>query len=162
MPHNAPESAKRPPLHAGEPASPTDHFRDAAARLAEIKDYAAYYASAKVDSYKSAAKSLALYAVLGALAAVAGLAILTTAGVLLVVGIAQALTALFNGHAWIANLVTGLLLLGGTLAATYFLVHKLLGKSRLATKKKYEDLKREHLIKYGHNVHERATHAQSQ
>ena len=157
---NAPESAKRPSIHDGAEAPPTDHLKDAAARLGEIKDYASYYVSAKVDSYKSSAKSLALYAVLGLLGAVAGTAILATAGVLLVRGIAEALTVLFNGRAWLADLLTGIVLLGAVLGTTYFLVAKLLGKSRLATKRKYEDLKREQLIKHGHNVHERATEAQ--
>ena len=45
-----------------------------------------WHLAAKVDSYKSSAKSLALYAVLGLLGAVAGTAILATAGVLLVRG----------------------------------------------------------------------------
>jgi hypothetical protein len=157
---NAPESAKRPPFTDGDaaPSSPGDAFAAAAARLAEIKDYASYYLAAKLDSYKSSAKSLVLYAVLGLLAAVAGTAVLATAGVLTVRGIAEGLTLLF-GYAWIADLVTGVVLLAAILGTAYFLVARILGKSRSATVKKYQDLQRQQLAKHGHNVHERATHA---
>lgn len=156
---NAPESAKRPSFHDGAEAPPTDHLKDAAARLGEIKDYATYYLSAKVDSYKSSAKSLVLYAALGLLGGVAGVALLATAGVLVVRGIAEGLTLLI-GYAWVADLVTGVVLLGAVLGTAYVVIAKVLGKSRLATKRKYEDLKRQQLVKHGHNVHERASQAQ--
>jgi hypothetical protein len=157
---NAPESAKRPPFTDGAgPSSPGDAFAAASARLAEIKDYASYYLAAKLDSYKSSAKSLVLYAALGLLGAIAGTAILATAGVLVVRGIAEGLTLLFGGRAWLGNLVTGVVLLAAILGTTYFLVARILGKSRSATVKKYQDLQRQQLAKHGHNVHERAQHA---
>ena len=156
---NAPESGKRPAFNDDPlpPPSPSEAFKSAAARLAEIKDYASYYVSAKMDGYMSSAKSAALYGVLGLLAGVAGIAILATAGVLIVLGISEGLTVLFGGRMWLADLVTGIVLLGLILSTTYFLVAKLIGKSKAAAKAKYESLNREQFSKHGHNVHERAT-----
>jgi len=134
----APETAKRPPFNADP--SPADAFKSAAARLAEIRSYASYYLSAKVDGYLSSAKSAALFGVLGILAGVVGIAILATAGVLIVVGISEGLTLLFGGRMWLADLVTGVVLLSAILGTTYLVVAKLIGKSRAAAKAKYEAL----------------------
>ena len=160
---NAPESAPRPSFHddapTSPPPSPAEAFHSAAARVAEIKDYASYYLAAKLDGYKSSAKSAVLYAVLGLLAGVAGIAIIATAAALFVHGIAEALTVLFNGRMWLADLVTGIVLLGLILGGTYFVVAKMIGKSLAASKAKFDTLNREQFAKHGHNVHERATEA---
>jgi hypothetical protein len=164
MQSNAPESAKRPTFsddpRATPPPSPAEAFSSASSRLAEIKDYASYYLAAKLDGYKSSAKSAVLYAVLGLLGAVAGTAILATAAVLFVRGIAEGLAILFNGRGWLADLLTGFLLLALILGGTYFVVAKLIGKSLTATKAKYDAKNREQFAKHGHNVHERAKESQ--
>lgn len=157
-----PESARRPSFSDDPPApSPAEAFASASRHLAEIKTYAGHYLTAKLDGMKSGFKSLALYAVLGLLAGVAGIAILATAGVLLVQGIAEGLTVLFNGRVWLADLVTGLVLLLGVLGATYFLVAKILGKSRAAAAAKYKAMNRDQKSQLGHNVHERANEARA-
>ena len=158
MKPNAPETAGRPPLQD----DPTEHLGKVSARLAEIKDYVAYYVSAKLDSYKSSAKSAALWAVVGLLGAVAGTAVLATAGVLVVVGIAEGLTQLFGGRAWLGDLVTGVALLAIVLGTTFLMVRRMLGQSRLATAKKYEALRRQQMAKHGHDVHERAATAEQE
>jgi hypothetical protein len=162
MQPNAPESPPRFDFRdTAHPApSPGEAFASAGRHLGEIKAYAGHYVAAKLDGVKSSLKSVVLYAVLGVLGAIAGTAILATAGVLLVRGLAEGLTVLFDGRMWIANMVTGLVILLGTCGAAYFVIAKALGKSRAATAAKYEAMNRDQKTQFGHNVHERAKEAQ--
>src|SRR5882724_12228072 len=63
--------------------------------LAELKSYAAYYLSAKIDGYKATAKKIAGLIVLGVVGLLIGAGILFAAAFLLLGGIAHALGALF-------------------------------------------------------------------
>lgn len=152
-----PETAKRPGLHDDAPTS-SESFRSAARRLSEIKDYISYYFSAKIDACKSSLKTAVLLGIFGLLAAAVGAAILATAAALIVLGISDGLTLLFGGRVWLADLVTGICILAVVLSATYFIVLKILDKSRAAMKEKYESLKRRQQAKHGHNVTDRAVH----
>jgi hypothetical protein len=162
---NAPESAQRPSFtedknDGAHSTSTKEAFAAAAAHLKEIRTYAAYYVAATVDGFKSSVKSALVYAAAAVLGGIAGAAILTTAAVLLVLGISEGLTLLFGGRVWLADLVTGVVLLGLVLGMTYLLIGKIIGKSRTATRDKYEAMKREQFAKHGHDVHERATAAE--
>jgi hypothetical protein len=78
----------------------------------------ARYASVQADRVRGAVRRTAIAVVLGVLGAIAGVALLATAVVLLVVGLAGGLAAAF-GSAWLGNLVGGaavLLLVAGGLA----------------------------------------------
>jgi hypothetical protein len=133
---------------------------DAVARIShgigELKEYMGYYAAAKMDSFKSSIRNVGLLAGIGVVGLIVGGAILATAGVLLVVGIAQGLGALFGYRMWLGNLVTGLLILGLLGAGVWIVMSKVKNSWRNATWKKYEDRKREQRKKYGHDVHQRA------
>src|SRR5688572_18703309 len=80
---------------AEEPASPQLSWKEVLdsmiERLGEIREYASYYVSTQTDSVKSKLTWIAIYAVLGMIGAVVGLAVLATVGVLLIVGLAGAL-----------------------------------------------------------------------
>jgi hypothetical protein len=123
--------------------------------IGELKEYAGYLMAAKMDGIKMSIRNVGLYAGIGVVGLLVGGAILATAGVLLVVGIAQALGALFN-RMWLGNLVTAILILGLLGVGVWLMMSKLTKSWRNATWKKYEDRKREQRKNYGHDVHQRA------
>src|SRR6476646_4187897 len=83
---------------------PAEAIKHAASYFGELKEYAGYYVAAKLDSYKTSAVNLGIYAVLGLMGAVVGSAILATAAVLLLWGLADGLGSLsahlFNSPNW--------------------------------------------------------------
>ena len=134
-----------------------DELKAVFGALAEAKDYALYWLSAKVDGASALARNLALLVAFAAAAAVVALALLATAAVLLLVGVAAGLTILFDGRAWAGSLVTGLLVLF-LVGAGFFLAATLLKSSaRRATERRYaEQVDRQRRAHDGHDVNRRA------
>lgn len=131
-------------------------------RLAEIREYAGYYAATKTDAIKVKVTWLAVYAALGMVAAVVGVAALATAGVLLVRGVAGALGALFGGRDWLGELVTGLglLLLLGIGAVVVLKV--LSGTFKRKLMAKYEQRHHDQRERFGADVLQRSREAVEQ
>jgi hypothetical protein len=127
--------------------------------LDELKEYAGYYVSAKVDGIKQSVRNIGLYAALGVLGAIVGGAIVATAAGLLVVGLAEALGNLFGGRYWLGDLVTGILILGAVGGGAYFMMNKLTGAWRTQTLKKYEQRKQDQRQRFDHDVATRAREA---
>src|SRR3954470_5536294 len=129
--------------HAGP--SPAEAFKQAGARLAEVKEYAGYFVAAKVDALKLTVRNLVLYAILGVVGAVVGVTILVTASVYLLSGIALGIGKLFPaGHeVWTGRLIVSVLVIGGTVAGVMLLMKSLTGSSRKRTIEKYENRKRD-------------------
>ena len=138
-------------------ASPAEGLKDAAARLAELKEYATYFVGAKVDGLKLTLRNIALYAVLGIVGGIVGIGLLITAAALLLTGLAGAIGAIFNpDRPWVGGIVVGLLVLVGTFGGVIYLMKSLTGSSRKRTIEKYENRKRDERHLYGHDVAERA------
>jgi len=141
---------------------PAEAFKHAAGYLGELKEYAGYYVSAKLDAYKSSAVNLGIYAVLGVLGAVVGSAILATAAVLLLWGLADGLGSLFahwfgsSGWHWLGPFLVGLIVLGGMAAGVIFGLKWFTRTSHSRLVAKYEDRKRRERIEYGFDVEQRA------
>src|SRR5437870_256744 len=76
------------------PDHPTDAFRDAMRKLSEVREFAGYYVAARLDGLKATFRNVGIYAALGLMGLAAGAAILATAAVLLLWGIAGAFAAL--------------------------------------------------------------------
>src|SRR3954454_7074899 len=86
-PHSAAdESAAKAKIEEAKAAAKSA-FATMGERFAEIREYASYYASTKTDAIKNKITWIVVYAALGIIGLVVGLAILATAGVLLVRGI---------------------------------------------------------------------------
>jgi len=141
--------------------APADAFRSAMKSLGEAREYLGYLVSAKLDGVKLTLRRVGILAALGVVALLAGGAIVVTASVLLIAGLAQALGVLFAGdygpRVWLGNLIVGfgvLLLIGG---GTYFLMSRLFGASKRATVKKYELRRQRQRADYGHDVLQRAS-----
>ena len=144
------EGAKR----SANPA--VDAFARISSGVGELKEYMGYFVGAKMDAMKSSIRNVGLLAGVGVVGLIVGGAILATAGVLLVTGIAQGLGVLFGYRMWLGNLVTGLFILGMLGVGVWIMMSKVKNSWRNATWKKYEDRKREQREKYGHDVHRRA------
>src|SRR5688500_16323789 len=78
----------------GAEHAPGEAFKQAAKNFAELKEYFAYYVAAKKDGIAASVRNLGLYAVLGVLGLIAGGAIVVTAAVLLLTGLAGAIGAI--------------------------------------------------------------------
>lgn len=142
-------------------------LRDAMNRLRELKEYASYFAAAKVDEYKVSARKAAMAKGTAVAAAVVACAAAVTAVVMLLDGVAQGVATLAvhwigPGWQWLGRTLVGLVVLGtGTVAA-------LLGPkwmSRRARRKlmaKYGARQHRQRAKYGHDVAERAREHQDE
>jgi hypothetical protein len=160
IPVDAPPDPDAGAAGNGHHPSPAEAFAQVGERFQEIKAYATYFLSAKADGVKSSLRNVALYAVLGVLGLIIGGALLVTAAVQLLTGLAGAIGAIFDPDMpWVGHLVVGLLVLGGTGVAAWLMLRKLTKGSRERTVRKYEQLQRRQRDQYGHTVHERAVRA---
>ena len=128
-------------------------------RFGEIREYASYYFSTKTDALKSKLTWLAIYAALGIVGVIVGLAVVATAGVLLVRGIAHGLGAAF-GRPWLGELVTGLgllLLLG---LGIFIGLKVLTGTFKRKLMAKYEQRHKDQRERFGADVLQRARESQ--
>jgi hypothetical protein len=141
----------------GGPA-PADALKDAAARFAELKEYAALLLAAKLDGVKLTVRNVVIYAALGGIGAVIGATVLVTASVYLLSGLSGAIAAIFPDRYgwWIGRLIVAVLVIGGTAAGVVFGMKWLTGSSRKRTIEKYENRKRIERSLYGRDVEQRA------
>jgi hypothetical protein len=168
--YNAPEAAPRVPPSspsehgydasngAGHDVPPTDAFKDAAAKLGEVKEYAGVLVAAKLDAIKLTLRNVAVYAALGIVGGLVGIGVLITAGVLLMTGLAGLIGEIFpeKWEDWGGPLVLGLLVVGGAAVGVVLAIKSITGSSRKRTIEKYENRKRDERFAYGHDVTERA------
>jgi len=121
-----------------------------------MREYVSYYLATSADSVKLSVRNAVLYAVLGGLGLVVGAAMLVTAAVLVLNGIADGLTRLLDGHAWAGQLITGVVVLALAALASWFGIKRLMNSSRQKTIDKYEHRLHQQRAAFGHDVHEQA------
>ena len=136
--------------------SPAEAFADVKTRVAELTEYAGYFLSAKVDGIKLAIRNAGVYAALGAVGLFAGGALVATAVVLLLRGIAGGLGTLFGGRLWLGELVTAVVFLALIGGGAVFALRRMTAASRERTVKKYESRKQQQRARYGTDVGQRA------
>jgi hypothetical protein len=143
-----------------KPNPAVDAFNRIKCDLDELKEYGSYFLAARIDGIKQSIRNVGLYAALGLLGLIIAGAILATAAGLIVVGIGQALGALFGGRLWLGYLVTGVVILAVVGIGAWMLTRKLTGAWRSSTIKKYEQRKATQRIRFGgRNVTDRAVAA---
>jgi hypothetical protein len=159
-----PEAAEPPPVN-GKHAAPTEALRDVGRSAAELKEYLSYFIAAELDRMKLTLRNLTIYAALGAVGLIAGGALVVTAVVLAIMGLAGLLNALINigGYAQRAGvvpalgyLIVGLLLLGAVAGGAVIMIRHMFNSSRSKTIEKYENRRRQQTLDHGTNVHQRA------
>src|SRR3954451_1276871 len=103
--------------------SPADALKQASSRVGELKEYVGLLIAAKVDGLKLTLRKIVLYAMLGIVGAVIGAAMLVTAAVYVLSGLAGAIGALFPDKYgwWVGRLIVGVLVVGGTFAGVMLL-----------------------------------------
>ena len=134
-------------------ASPAEHFKQAMSRIGELKEFASYYLGAKVDGIKVSLRNVGVYAALGIVGLIAISAVVTTAVVLLLVGLALGIGKIFDpDQPWVGGVVVGLLVLGGLAGGIIFGMKWLTNTSRRKLVQKYENRQREQRINFGEDV----------
>jgi hypothetical protein len=148
------------PAEGDTDRSPADAFKELGQHFGELKEYASYYIAAKADGFKASFRNMGLYAALGVVGLLAGGAIIVTAAVQLLTGLAGAIGAIFEpDRPWIGNIVVGFLILAGIGVGTMLFLKKFTAASRERTVKKYESRHQQQRVQFGHDVHERARQA---
>ena len=140
-----------------EPAAVLTGFASVGLRVREVIEFASYYLAAQADRLKLTAINLVMFALLGAIAAFVGAAVVLTAGVLLVVGVADALgvlsTALIGPRFyWLGDLVTALVILGVLFVGTIVVFKKVTKSSRERLVAAYEQRKSQQRTNLGTDV----------
>jgi hypothetical protein len=147
--------------------SPSEAFKSVSSLIAELKEYAAYYLSAKIDGIKITARNIGIFATLGIVGLIAGSAFISTAAVLLMVGAAWGLGRLFSPSydetkfLWLGALIVGLVFFTTIALGVIFGLKKLTGTFKKATVQKYEQRQNWERGQFGHNVRERCAQAKS-
>ena len=136
--------------------SPAEAFADVKTRLSELGEYAGYLLSAKLDGIKLSIRNAGIYAALGVVGLLAGGALVVTAAVLLLRGIAGGLGALFGGRLWLGELVTAIVFLALIGGGAVFVVSRMTKASRQRTVKKYDSRKQQQRARFGTDVCQRA------
>jgi hypothetical protein len=136
--------------------TPRHAVADLKARVSELAEYVSYLLSAKFDGIKLTFRNIAVYAALGVVGLIAAGAVVVSAVVLVCVGIAGGLSALFGDRPWQGALVAGLLLLAVIGAGVWIGLSRLTKSSRERTVQKYAARQQQQRAKFGRDVHERA------
>ena len=163
-PRATPLGAERPDRTGAYTPPPPEHPSEAiglaAAKLAEFKEFAAYYAAAKLDSIKVTARNVGIYAGIGIIGLVAAATLIIVAVVLLMTGIAGAIAAIFPAHlAWLGNIITGVLFLAIPVVGILVGMRILTKTFKTTTVHKYETRQQQQRQQFGRDVRDEATRA---
>jgi len=124
--------------------------------LAELRDYLSYYLAARADALKLQVRTVLIYAALGVVGGLVGVAALIAAVVLALSGTANGLAELLGGRLWAGQLITGATVLLISAAAVFFAMRSVTSSSRKKTVKKYENWRGNQRAQFGHDVIQRS------
>ena len=145
-----------PPSSSGNGhPSPTEAFAELGRTIGELRSHASYFISAKLDGIKLSVRNVAVYAALGVVGLIAAGGLIVTAVALLCIGLAGAVSAIFDIW-WLGHLVVGLLVLGAIAAGTWLGISWFMKATHTQMVRKYERLRDQQRAEFGHDVHDRA------
>lgn len=139
------------------PAHPADAIRDAMGKLAELREFAAYYVAARVDALKVAARKIGILAGLGVLGGVGAATVVIVSVVLLLRGIAGAFAEIFPAHPWIGDLITAVIFLALPVIGILIGMRIVTRTFKTMTVAKYERRQRQQREQFGRSVRDEAT-----
>lgn len=151
----APQSGDRP----APPEHPGEAIREAFSKLAEVREFAAYYIAVRIDSLKLTVRNIGIYAGLGIIGLIAGAAVVVVSVALLMTGIAGAWGALFNGRVWLGDIITGVIFLAIVALGVMVGMRVLTGMFKTRTVYKYEERLRRERERFGRSVKDEAERA---
>ena len=122
-------------------------------KVAELGEHAGYLISAKLDGLKVTARNIGVYAVLGVVGLIALSTVVTTAVVMLLIGLAMAIGKAFEpDQYWAGALIVSVLVLAGLAGGVIFGLKRLSNTSRSALVRKYEERQRQQRLRFGRDV----------
>lgn len=136
--------------------TPADALKDLMRQVAELRSHIGYFLSAKRDGIIVSLRNAGVYAALGLVGLIVVAGMLVTAVVLLLAGLAGAISAMFDAPAWVGQLIIGALVLAGMGGGVWFGLSWMTGKWRKRTVNKYERKRSDQRAEFGHDVHDRA------
>jgi len=140
-----------------EPVNPAKRaFQEVPVFFTELKSYAIYFLSAKVDGAKASARRVVMLAIMGVIGLLIVGGMLFSAVFLTLGGLAVGLGNLLGGHLWLGSLIVGLIVLSGICVGVWMGVKKVTGAWHLQTEQKYERKRNEQRDQFGRDVRERA------
>lgn len=139
-----------------EASDPFDAARQIPQLLRELQSHASYFIAVQKELATTRVRNLVLKAVLGVLGLIAGTAVIITAVVLLLVGAANGLGALFGGRNWLGYLIMGVLILGGLAAVVGIGMRRIKRSAREQTVSRLEQRKEAQRQQFNHTATERA------
>ena len=145
-----------PPGPAPADGHPTDALREAVAKLAELREFAAYYVAARIDAIRLTVRNIGIYAGLAILGLVAVATILVVSVALLLLGIAGAWGELFAQHKWLGDIITAVIFLGLLAGGVLIGMRVLTGMFKTTTVHKYESRQRQQRQQFGRDVRSEA------
>src|SRR5262249_19560597 len=123
--------------------------------LAEFRAFLAHYLATKADAAKLSIRKIVFATALGILGLLAGSALLIAAIVILLMGIANAIGAIFTPpKPWVGELVVGVVVLATVGIGAVIAMRKFIGASRARTVAKYESKHAQERRKFGHDVND--------
>lgn len=152
---SAPEDETSVGGDAGK-GDPFDAAREIPKLLQELQSHASYFIAVQKEMATARVRNLVLKAVLGVLGLIAGTAVIITAVVLLLIGAANGLGALFGGRNWLGYLAVGVLILGGLAATVGFGMSRIKRSAREQTVSRMEQRKQAQRQQFDHTAVERA------
>ena len=135
---DAPESSRIPPsANPAERESAAEALRDSVRSAREAGSYVKLLIATTLDKWKLSALTLGVYVVLGVFAACAGIAVVVTAVVLLLVGGAHGIGVALGGREWLGDLIVGFVLLAALTIGVSSFLDRIMAGSRKRTVRKY-------------------------
>jgi hypothetical protein len=141
-------------------SSPPEAFERLLKQIAELREYVTYFVSAKTDSIKLSVQQISMWVVLGLVGVIAICSLVATIVVLLLTGVAEGLTVLFNGRVWLGNIVASLLTVAILGLGSFIWVRRWRKSSQMRTVQRYEQQQREQQAAFGRSVSQRAADLQ--
>lgn len=136
--------------------SPADAMKDLSRQVGELRSHLAYFVSAKLDGVKVSVRNAGIYAALGIIGLIGIGGMVVTAVVLLLGGLAGAVSAMFGASVWLGELLVGVLVLALIGVGTWLGLSRLTKRFRENMVDKYERKCNEQRSEFGHDVHDRA------
>lgn len=137
-------------------AHPADAIREAFHRIGQLREFAAYYVSARIDAIKASVRDAGVYAALGLIGVLAAGSVVAVAIGLLLVGIAGAFAALLGGRLWLGQIITGAIFLAILAIASMIGMRVLRRWFHSKMVQKYEERQRQQRERFGQNVRDEA------
>ncbi len=138
-----------------EHVAPSDAFRDALSKIAELRAFAQQYISARIDLAKLTARKIAIFTLLGIIALFVVATTLVIGLVLFLSGIAGAIATALGGRWWAGDLIVGAAVLGLFVGGAIVGMSRLKKSSMKSTVKKYESAQKQQRENFGRSSRDR-------